>query len=377
MPEDVEVRYEFDESPTVRAAIKSVATEGAIGAVLTGLMILLFLRDVRSVIVVLVSIPLSLTGSLVGLWLTGNTINIMSLGGLALAIGILVDEATVTIENTHAQMHHTDSIARAARRANAATATARLLAMLCILSVFIPTFILNEPVRSLFMPLTLAVGFCHDRLLPALEHARARALRLADAASREQAAQEGLLRRVLPRFAKHRGGDGAASLARGAGLPGRRAACCFGWSAGRSAPNCFPQVDSGQFVLRFRAPPGSEYELTRKCAVKILDVIDRRRRATWRSRWATSGLAATNTATNNMLLFMRASDDGRAPRAAAGTTAASRLPTSASGCARRCPEEVVPWLKKLLEQEGCSPEEAQARARQVSFGFEPGDIVSR
>ena len=114
VPEDVDVRYEFDESPTVRAAIKSVATEGAIGAALTGLMILLFLHDLRSVIVVLVSIPLSLTSSLVGLWLTGNTINIMSLGGLALAIGILVDEATVTIENTHSQMRHTDSIARAA-----------------------------------------------------------------------------------------------------------------------------------------------------------------------------------------------------------------------------------------------------------------------
>ena len=108
VPEDVNVRYEFDESPTVRAAIKSVATEGAIGAALTGLMILIFLHDLRSVIVVLISIPLSLTASLVGLWLTGNTINIMSLGGLALAIGILVDEATVTIENTHAQMRHTD-----------------------------------------------------------------------------------------------------------------------------------------------------------------------------------------------------------------------------------------------------------------------------
>ena len=125
VPEDVEVRYEFDESPTVRIAIKSVATEGLIGALLTGLMILVFLHDVRSVIVVLVSIPLSLTTSLVGLWLTGNTINIMSLGGLALAIGILVDEATVTIENTHLQMRHTDSVARAARRANATTATAR------------------------------------------------------------------------------------------------------------------------------------------------------------------------------------------------------------------------------------------------------------
>ena len=101
VPEDVQVRYEFDESPTVRAAIKSVATEGAIGAALTGLMILIFLRDLRTVLVVLFNIPLALTAALVGLWLTGNTINIMSLGGLALAIGILVDEAIVTVENTH------------------------------------------------------------------------------------------------------------------------------------------------------------------------------------------------------------------------------------------------------------------------------------
>ena len=93
------VSFEFDESPTVVAAVESVATEGVIGAGLTGLMILLFLSDWRSVIVVVANIPLALLGSLFGLWLTGNTINIMSLGGMALAIGILVDESTVTVEN--------------------------------------------------------------------------------------------------------------------------------------------------------------------------------------------------------------------------------------------------------------------------------------
>ena len=104
VPKDVKVSFEFDESPTVLAAVESVATEGMIGAVLTGLMILLFLRDWRSVIVVVANIPLALLGSMCGLWITGNTINIMSLGGMALAIGILVDEATVTVENIHVQM---------------------------------------------------------------------------------------------------------------------------------------------------------------------------------------------------------------------------------------------------------------------------------
>ena len=161
VPKDVTVSFEFDESPTVVAAVESVATEGLIGAGLTGLMILLFLRDLRSVIVVVSNIPLALLGSLFGLWVTGNTINIMSLGGMALAIGILVDEATVTIENVHVQMQqHADNVASAVLHAQQLiTAVPRLLALLCILSVFIPAFIMGDPLRSLFMPLTLGVGF--------------------------------------------------------------------------------------------------------------------------------------------------------------------------------------------------------------------------
>jgi multidrug efflux pump subunit AcrB len=159
VPENVSVRFEFDESPTVVAAIHSVATEGLIGASLTGLMILLFLRDWRSVIVVVLNIPLALLGSLAGLWLTGHTLNIMTLGGLALAVGLLVDEATVSVENIHVQMRETPSLARAVERGSLQTAVPRLLAMLCILSVFIPAFLMEDPVRALFLPLALAVGF--------------------------------------------------------------------------------------------------------------------------------------------------------------------------------------------------------------------------
>jgi multidrug efflux pump subunit AcrB len=111
------------------------------------------------VIVVVANIPLALLGSLFGLWLTGNTINIMSLGGLALAIGILVDEATVEVENVHAQMRHSPKVASVVLHGNLITAVPRLLALLCILSVFIPAFIMGDPLRSLFMPLTLGVGF--------------------------------------------------------------------------------------------------------------------------------------------------------------------------------------------------------------------------
>ena len=158
MPDDVKVSYQFDESPIVYRAIESVGVEGAPGAGLTGLMVLLFLRDLRAVIIVVLNIPLALLGSIVILNLTGNTINIMTLGGLALAIGILVDEATVEIENIHTQMEHTPSMSRAVRQGNMETAVPRLLALLCILSVFIPSFIMEGAVRALFVPLSLAVG---------------------------------------------------------------------------------------------------------------------------------------------------------------------------------------------------------------------------
>ena len=158
LPDDVTVSYQFDESPIVYRAIESVGVEGALGAGLTGLMVLLFLRDLRAVIVVVLNIPLALLGSIVVLNLTGHTINIMTLGGLALAIGILVDEATVEIENIHTQMEHTPSMSRAVRQGNMETAVPRLLALLCILSVFIPSFIMEGAVRSLFVPLSLAVG---------------------------------------------------------------------------------------------------------------------------------------------------------------------------------------------------------------------------
>ena len=130
LPDDVKVSYQFDESPIVYRAIESVGVEGALGAGLTGLMVLLFLRDLRAVIIVVLNIPLALLGSIVLLDLTGNSINIMTLGGLALAIGILVDEATVEIENIHTQMEHTPSMSRAVRQGNMETAVPRLLALL-------------------------------------------------------------------------------------------------------------------------------------------------------------------------------------------------------------------------------------------------------
>src|SRR5207248_831411 len=159
LPEEIELRFEFDQSPYVTRAMAGVAWEGLLGACLTGLMVLLFLQDWRSVLVVVLNIPFALLGAVVALWLTGQTINLMTLGGLALAVGILVDESTVEVENIHTQFEHTPSIARATRRGNQETAVPRLLAMLCVLAVFIPSFFMEGAARALFVPLSLAVGF--------------------------------------------------------------------------------------------------------------------------------------------------------------------------------------------------------------------------
>src|SRR5215467_4836414 len=133
VPDDVDVRLEFDQSPFVSNGIRGLVFEGLIGAALTGLMVLVFLRDWRAAIIVILNIPFALLAAVVALWFTGETINIMTLGGLALAVGVLVDEATVEIENIHTRLVPGVSAARAVVDACHRTAIARLLSMVCIL----------------------------------------------------------------------------------------------------------------------------------------------------------------------------------------------------------------------------------------------------
>ena len=222
-------------------------------------MILLFLGDLRSVIVVVANIPLALLGSLVGLWVTGNTINIMSLGGMALAIGILVDEATVTIENTHVQMAHTPHVATAVLHASNATAVPRLLALLCILSVFIPAFIMEDPLRSLFMPLTLGVGFAmissyilSSTFVPIL------CVKLLKHKGDHGEEKKGLFDRVLTVYGAV---VGWVVRLRWLIVPIYLVACVLilavlGLQVGREL---FPQIDSGEFVLE--VPAAARIEL--------------------------------------------------------------------------------------------------------------------
>jgi multidrug efflux pump subunit AcrB len=379
MPDDVKVTYEFDESPIVYRAIESVGVEGALGAGLTGLMVLLFLRDLRAVIVVVLNIPLALLGSIIALNLTGHTINIMTLGGLALAIGILVDEATVEIENIHTQMEHTPSMSRAVRQGNMETAVPRLLALLCILSVFIPSFIMQGAVRSLFVPLSLAVGasmitsyLLSSTFVPVmsvwlLEN------RHGTHGGKEE--RPGFFTRIQNRFerlvtltVKYRWlvvlsylvGAGAIVVAVGS----------------RLGSELFPRVDAGQMQLRIRPSQGTHYELTRRIAQKTLDVVAEE--AGPENIDITMGYVGANPpqfTINMAYLWSRGPDDsmlriGLRDGSKVGVFELQEKLRSA------LPRKVGAWYRDELLRLGLTEEQADRRVGELIFAFEPGDLIS-
>ena len=157
LPETLTVLAINDQSIFVRAAITGVAVEGLIAAGLTSLMILLFLGSWRSTVIIAVSIPLSIMGALIGLAALGETLNIMTLGGLALAVGILVDDATVTIENINWHLEQGKDVESAIMDGARQIVTPAFVSLLCICIVFVPMFFLQGVARYLFVPMALAV----------------------------------------------------------------------------------------------------------------------------------------------------------------------------------------------------------------------------
>ena len=157
LPENLKVQPINDQSLFVRAAISGVAIEGAIAAALTSLMILLFLGSWRSTIIIAISIPLSIMGAILGLAALGETLNIMTLGGLALAVGILVDDATVTIENINWHLEQGKDVETAILDGANQIVTAAFVSLLCICIVFVPMFFLQGVSRFLFVPMAEAV----------------------------------------------------------------------------------------------------------------------------------------------------------------------------------------------------------------------------
>jgi multidrug efflux pump subunit AcrB len=352
----IDVRFEFDQSPYVTRAVGGVLMEGLFGAGLIGLMVLLFLRDWRSVLIVVLNIPLALMASILCLWFTGRTINLMTLGGLALAIGILVDEATVEIENIHSHLRRGESPSEAVLKGAGETNLPRLLAMLCILAVFVSSFFMQGAARALFVPMSLAVGFAmiasyilSSTFVPVMgawllkpepqhSHKADRADLFEGLRSRYE--------RFLGRTIRFRwllvGGYLATSvvvLIVAYSLLGR---------------GIFPVVDAGQFRLRMRAADGTHIVRTEELAKQALNIVQNE-----------LGPDSVQLSLGYVGMIH------------------SNFPINAVYQWTRGPEEAILYVD-LNEHLGLSDEQLKERLRKrlahdmpdVRFSFEPSDIVN-
>jgi len=301
LPEDVTLSYEFDQSVYVINAVKSLVSEGVIGAVLTGLMVLLFLGDRRAALIVILTIPTSIIAGVLFLKLFGQTINIMSLSGLALAIGILVDESTVTIENIHQHFDMGKPKALAIWDACKEIALPKLLILFCILAVFAPAFTMVGIPGALFLPLALAIGFSmvvsfllSQTFVPVMAnwfmkaHDKAHAHPTPSESSEDEAEQKHLLsettdldndgkigrfekfrmrfNRFIERLLNYRKPVTVLYL-----LGITALAVLMLNAIGRDV---LPKVNSSQFQLRLRAPDGTRVERTEEKAIAVLKELE-------------------------------------------------------------------------------------------------------
>ena len=291
MPPELKMEFLFDQSIFVRAAIMGVIKEGAIAAGLTALMILLFLGSWRSTLIVAVSIPLSILTSVIVLWALGQSLNIMTLGGLALAVGVLVDDATVELENVHRNFGFNKPIRRAILDGASQIATPAFVSTLAICIVFVPVLFLTGPAASLFYPLALAVVFAmlasyllSRTLVPTMV-----LYMLPSEVPLYAAEEQGLAptgggpiwrfhRRFDHQFERLRSAyQGVLGLALEHRFVTLTAMLGFALGSLLLAPRLgedfFPAVDAGQFRLHVRAPSGTRIEETERVFGRVEDVI--------------------------------------------------------------------------------------------------------
>ncbi|HZP68236.1 MAG TPA: efflux RND transporter permease subunit [Rudaea sp.] len=284
LPDDLDVKPVGDQSMFVRNAINGVLKEGVIAAALTSLMILLFLGSWRSTLIVATSIPLSILGAVIGLSLMGETLNIMTLGGLALAVGILVDEATVTIESINYHLEQGKAVEDAIMDGASQIVVPAFVSLLCICIVFIPMFFLQGVARFLFVPMAEAVMFamvCSFVLSRTLVPTMAKYL-LKPHAAHVEVADAAPSPHPLVRFqrafesrfvALRRGYRELLALA----IAHRRVfvagfllfVCASFLMLPMLGRNFFPAVDGGQILMHVRVPVGTRVEET---AAKFADV---------------------------------------------------------------------------------------------------------
>ena len=275
-PDNLQIDAIGDQSIFVRAAISGVAREGVIAAVLTSLMILLFLGSWRSTIIIATSIPLAILGSIATLSALGETLNIMTLGGLALAVGILVDDATVTIENINWHLEHGKEVETAILDGAAQIVTPAFVSLLCICIVFVPMFFLDGVARFLFVPMAEAVIFAmissfilSRTLVPTM--AKYLLKQHVQGEHGHEAKSPGPLGRFQrgfeARFEKVRSGyHGLLELALNHRRPFVIGFLGFVLVSFALVPflgrNFFPSVDAGQILMHVRAPVGVRVEKT-------------------------------------------------------------------------------------------------------------------
>jgi len=275
LPDDIRVSYEFDQSAYVTQGITSLVTEGTLGALLTGVMVLLFIRDWRSALIVVINIPIALLVAVLALAISGQTVNIMTLGGLALAIGVLVDMSTVVVENIATQHAAGGSLARAVVDSAREVAVPLLIAMLCVLAVFVPAFFMTGTAKAMFLPLSLAVGFAMvasyllaSTLVPVL------VVWLGKEAGNQTPGESrpGRFERFRDRYAEL---ARRVVAVRGPAVIGYLAltAAVVVLLGPRLGTDIFPQLDTDQLQLRLRAPAGTRVEATEKIALRVLDLI--------------------------------------------------------------------------------------------------------
>ncbi|RFS19188.1 AcrB/AcrD/AcrF family protein [Chitinophaga silvatica] len=326
LPDDVNISYEFDQSVFVINAVKSLITEGALGALLTGLMVLLFLRDLRSCLVVVVTIPVAVLCAVMGLKMAGQTINIMTLSGLALAIGILVDQATVTIENIHQHMEMGKNKRRAIYDACEEISFPLILILLCILAVFAPSFIMNGVPKAMFLPLSLSIGFAMiasffaaQTLVPVIANWWLKDVKHAHAGLALDHNEVVEVNQHLKHEHQHNfkpsgferfklwfmdvleGGMKRANLVVivylviGLGLAGG----CYFWIG----KDLMPHVNTGQFQLRLRMPDGTRLERTEEGLHQVLNIVDSTVNGHVAISSAYVGLIPSSYGTSNLYIF--------------------------------------------------------------------------
>jgi len=305
LPDDVAISYEFDQSVFVINSAKSLMTEGILGAILTGLMVLLFLRDWRSSLVVIITIPVAILSAVFFLKLAGQTVNIMTLSGLSLAIGILVDQATVTIENIHQHLEMGKNKKQAILDACSEISFPLLLILLCILAVFAPAFVMTGVPKAMFLPLSLSIAFAMivsfvaaQTLVPVVSVWLLKAEKFqyhhdlphAHAGLALDAGERGQIGEHTVQDSRHPEENGffqrikkelASRLEKW--MPRRKLiVIIYAIAAIGAAAFCYvtigkdllPKTNNGQLQLRIREPDGTRLEVTERTTQGVLNIID-------------------------------------------------------------------------------------------------------